>query len=188
MRHNQGLGLKAGIRGFVIERLKRLGSALSPVGVAMTLLIILLAVQSARLFWAVVVPLGPVGNWRPTVITASVVDPAFDPFFRLSSGSEISAITSLSLKLFGVRLDEATGRGSAIIATPDGVQSSFGVGEVVMPGVVLKSVALDHVVLDRGGAEEKLFIDQSVPAPVAATAPEPVVLTPMVANAAQAQQ
>lgn len=188
MRHNHGLELKAGIRGFVIERLKRFGIALSPVGVVMGLLLILLAVQGARLFWAVVTPHGPVGDWRPVVAGTVQVDPSFDPFFRLASGNETSVITALSLKLFGVRLDEATGRGSAIIATPDGVQSSFGIGEAVMPGVILKSVALDYAVLDRGGAEEKLFIDQSVPAAVASTATEPVVLTPMVANAAQAQQ
>jgi general secretion pathway protein C len=167
---------------------RQFGSGLTPVAVVMALLLGLIAVQGARLFWAAVTPLGPVGDWRPAASSGGAVDPAFDPFFRLSSGSETSAVTALSLKLFGVRVDEAIGRGSAIIATPDGIQSSFGIGEAVMPGVILKAVTLDHVVLDRGGAEEKLFIDESVPAPVVPVAPEPVVLTPAVAKAAQAQQ
>ena len=41
-----------------------------------------------------------------------------------------------------------------------------------MPGVTLKSVAFDHVVLDRGGAAEDLFLDQSGgAAPISPDAP-----------------
>ena len=56
--------------------------------------------------------------------------------------------------------DEATGRGSAILAGADGVQRSIAVGEDIQPGVVLKAVAFDHVTIARGGAEEDLFIVQ----------------------------
>jgi general secretion pathway protein C len=63
--------------------------------------------------------------------------------------------------LFGTRTNEATGGGSAIIAGPDGVQTSYAVGDEISPGIKLKSVAFDHVIIDRGGAEENLFIDQS---------------------------
>ena len=76
-------------------------------------------------------------------------------------------VTSLSLKLFGVRVDEAIGGGSAIIATPDGVQSSFGVGDEIMPGVKLKQVSFESVTIDRNGVSEELFLDQSIAAPVA---------------------
>src|SRR3546814_6656978 len=41
------------------------------------------------------------------------------------------------------------------------MQSSFAVGDAILPGVVLKAVAFDHVSIDRGGAEEQIFIDQS---------------------------
>ena len=54
-----------------------------------------------------------------------------------------------------------SGRGSAIIALPDGVQASFLVGEDVLPGVRLKTVVFDEVTLDRGGTSESLFLDQS---------------------------
>ncbi len=136
-------------------------------------LLALLAVQGARLIWAVVTPVGPLGSWR-----ASAASPAgsaaemlrgFDPFFRLDAtapGAAPSAtVTPLALTLFGTRLDGATGRGSAIIATPDGVQGSFSVGAEIMPGVTLKSVAFDHITLTRGGVDEDLFIDQSGGAP-----------------------
>jgi general secretion pathway protein C len=92
--------------------------------------------------------------------------------------------------LFGIRLDQAMGRGSAIIATPEGVQSSYGVGEEIVPGVKLKSVAFDHVVLERGGVDEQLFLDQSVAAPVAGAPGAPgaqVTPAPSAAPAASAQ-
>jgi general secretion pathway protein C len=74
--------------------------------------------------------------------------------------------------VFGIRVNEATGGGSAIIATPDGTQNSFAVGDEIMPGVTLKAVAFDHVTIDHGGAAEDVYIDQSKPAtPVAAPPP-----------------
>lgn len=133
-----------------------------------------LGVQVARLIWVVATPVGPLGDWRPPI--AADLSPAartallarFDPFFRGTAQPDGPAVvTSLSLKLFGVRLNEAAGGGSAIIATPDGVQSSVAVGGEIVSGVKLQAVALDHVVIDRGGVEETLYLDQSVPAPSA---------------------
>ena len=73
-------------------------------------------------------------------------------------------VTSLNLKLYGVREDRATGRGSAIIALPDGRQLSFAVGEEIMPGVTLTAVGFDNVTISRGGTAEQIFLDQSPPA------------------------
>jgi general secretion pathway protein C len=132
------------------------------------LLALALVVQAARLFWAVVVPLGPVGAGDAS--SASVLPPparaalfaSVDPFFRNAAiGAASGTVTALNLKLFGVNMNEASGGGSAIIAGPDGVQRSIGVGEEVMPGVTLAGVEFDHVLLDRGGAREQLFLDQS---------------------------
>ena len=136
-----------------------------------------LAAQLARLFWAIVTPVEPLGEWRPApvVVPASPVDTltSFDPFFRLSGAAAGPAVvTSLQLKLFGIRLDDATGRGAAIVAGPDGVQRSVSVGEEVAPGIRLSAVAFDHITLDRGGASEDLFLDQSSqPAPAGAGGP-----------------
>ncbi|KAK0350491.1 hypothetical protein LTR94_028819, partial [Friedmanniomyces endolithicus] len=61
----------------------------------------------------------------------------------------------------------AMGRGSAILAGPDGVQRSVSVGEEIQPGVTLKAVAFDHITIDRGGATEDLYLDQSDAPPAA---------------------
>jgi general secretion pathway protein C len=44
------------------------------------------------------------------------------------------------------------------------------VGDEIAAGATLKAVAIDHVVLDRGGAEEVLYLDQSEPAPAPGSA------------------
>ncbi|MGQ0589736.1 MAG: type II secretion system protein N [Sphingosinicella sp.] len=140
-------------------------------------LLALIAVQAARLVWAVVTPLGPLGEWRPAS-TLNALPAAggalgdFDPFFRLSGGGAPAVVTALNLQLFGVREDRATGRGSAIIGLPDGTQRSFAVGEEVMPGVTLAAVGFDYVTINRAGAMEQIFLDQSQPAATAG-APQP---------------
>lgn len=129
------------------------------------LLLAALAAQLARLIWTIATPVDPLGNWRPAApVVAGIPADAlasFDPFFRLQGEAGPATVTSLQLVLFGTRIDEAQGGGSAIIAGPDGVQNSIAVGAEVAPGVVLKAVAFDHVTLDRGGTLEDLFLDQS---------------------------
>lgn len=149
------------------RRLLRRLPAVNVYSVAELALMAGLSVQCARLIWVMVTPVSPLGDWRPATPAASAsagdLLASFDPFFRLGGGdaAQPAAVTSLQLTLFGTRIDEAMGRGSAIIAGPDGVQKSIAVGEEIVPGVKLKSVAFDHVTLDRGGADEDLFLDQS---------------------------
>lgn len=145
----------------------------SLLSLAELLLLALLAAQCARLVWVAVTPVGPLGEWRPGVgpdltRARAALASGFDPFFRLGRTEGAAVVTSLQVKLFGIRVDEATGRGSAIIAGPDNVQTSYSIGEAVQPGVTLKSVAYDSVVIQRGGAEETLYLDQSSAAQVAA--------------------
>ena len=137
----------------------------------------LLVWQSVRLLWTLVVPLSPLGAWQPQ--TAVIASPAerralfagLDPFFRNAAQGPASAtVTSAGLTLFGININEATGGGSAIIAGEVGVQSSYAVGDEIAPGLKLAGVAFDHVLLDRGGARESLFLDQSGAAPVASPA------------------
>ncbi|MBN8818155.1 MAG: PDZ domain-containing protein [Sphingomonas sp.] len=148
-------------------------------------LLFFLVVQVARLIWALVTPVGVFGDWRarePVVVSAdarSALFAGFDPFFRTSAvatpgGAPVQQVTSLPLKLFGIRVNEASGLGSAIIANESGVQTSYAVGEEIAPGIKLKSVEFDHVVIERGGATETLYIEQSgdaAGAPVTAPAP-----------------
>ncbi|USU06129.1 PDZ domain-containing protein [Sphingomonadaceae bacterium OTU29LAMAA1] len=143
------------------------------------LLIAGLATQSARLLWTLVTPVSPLGDWRPAEISVPGrpydVLAGFDPFFRLGAQAQGPAtVTSLQLTLFGIRVDEASGRGSAIVAGADNVQKSVGVGEEIQPGVRLKAVAFDHITIDRGGTSEDLFLVQSdAPQPGQAPVPAP---------------
>ena len=149
-----------------------------------------LAVQCARLAWTIVTPITPLGDWRPAtpMVVGAPADilRGFDPFFRLGGAAgQPATVTSLQLTLFGTRMDEAMGRSSAIIAGPDGVQQSVAIGDEIQPGVRLKAVAFDHVTIDRGGADEDLFLDQSgavtpvVPGAAPAGAASPAIGIPV---------
>jgi general secretion pathway protein C len=152
------------------RRIRRLPRT-SLLSVTELLLLALLAVQCARLIWILVTPLGPLGGWQPAPgpdaeRARAVLASGFDPFFRLARSDAAANVTGLQLTLFGTRVDEASGRGAAIIAGPDNLQTSYAVGDEILPGVRLESVAYDHVVISRGGASESLFLDQSGAAPV----------------------
>jgi general secretion pathway protein C len=143
------------------------------------LVLAVIILQGARLIWVVLTPVGPVGTLRPQ-LSVLARSSAGDPFFR-ANGTGPDQVTALPLKLFGIRVDEAAGGGSAIIATPDGVQSSYGVGETILAGTRLTLVARDHVVLETGGKRETLFLDQSVAAlGVGQASQNPLIFAPRV--------
>lgn len=145
-------------------------------------LLVLIAAQCARLFWILVAPVGPVGDWKATGAVVAPQDASvlarFDPFFRLDGTAGPTVVTSLNLKLYGVREDRATGRGAAIIALPDGRQMNFAVGEEVMPGVTLTAVGFDNVTISRNGTAEQIFLDQSGPAAAIGAPQAPVPQAP----------
>lgn len=173
--------------GRLLARVPRL-SAFTLVELA---LLALVALQAARLLWALATPVGPVGDWKaPAALTAPVqAGPlgSFDPFFRLAENTP-AVVTSLNIQLFGVREDRATGRGSAILQLPDGSQRSFIVGEEIIPGVTLAEVGFDSVTIDRAGTREQVFLDQSQPVPAAPGQPGTVqpTVTPTPTTAAPA--
>ena len=149
-------------------------------------LLALIAIQCARLMWTLLTPVGPFGEWRPGLPQAlsagerAAVFASVDPFSRaqaIASGQPLDT----GLQLFGIR---SGGGGAAIIATADGEQQSYGVGEEVAPGVTLAAVAFDHVVLKQGGREQKLFMPPPEGIAPAATAAAPAQAAP--AAAAQA--
>lgn len=141
--------------------------------VSLVILAGLLVIQAFRLIWVVATPLGPVGDWQAQEV--QVLSPqsrlslfsSFDPFYRTGPAATANVVTSLQLTLFGIRMNEGSGLGSAILAGPEGVQESYAVGDEIMSGVTLDVVHFDHVVVDRGGAKESLYLDQSIPAETA---------------------
>lgn len=132
------------------------------------LLVAVLAVQGARLIWAVVTPVGPLGDWRPAGVNAippaaqAAVIAAVNPFDRMATGMAAVSLPS-DLKLFGVRASAGAIPGGAIIGLPDGQQISVSVGEPVMPGVMLVAVGFDYADVDRQGIRQRLFMDQDKP-------------------------
>jgi len=114
----------------------------------------------------------------------------FDAFFHTGERSSLAGIThtgSEQLRLFGVRAG-ADGGGSAILGLPDGTQVSVGVGEEVQPGLVLRTVAEDHVTVARGSSVSRIDFGE-VPVGAASVPPPPatpqVVAPPQTAPAAR---
>ncbi len=157
----------------VFARFARRFSSKLPYQIAEFAMIAIVALVAARLIWIAIAPMGPVGAWQGPSQSGVRSDESlltrFDPFFRNgTAGTAATAVvTNLPIKLFGVRVDQAIGRGSAIIATPDGIQASYAVGDEIMPGVKLKAVTFEGVTIDRGGVDEQVFLDQSVAAAIA---------------------
>lgn len=158
-------------------------------------LALLLIVQLGRLTWIVVEPVdspsasAPAAA-RPTAPVDYSIFDRFDAFFRTggqSSFAEDTAAGSNQMRLFGLRSDGAGG-GSAIIGLADGRQVSVAVGETIEPGLVLRSVGPDHVVLARGESLSRLiFADVPVgaaPPPPPPPTPQTVTPTPAAAPAA----
>jgi len=118
-----------------------------------------LAIQGVRLLWAIITPVGALGLPAQISLPQAKADftvlSRFDPFFRGldGSGTARSSAASGAYALFGVRVG---GRGSAILAGPDGTQGSYLVGETVAPGLVLTSVGADHAILSRAGARTRI--------------------------------
>lgn len=122
-----------------------------------------LAVQSARLLWAMVTPVGPIGDWRPAspqplgAPAQAAIFASVNPFDR-AVPAPAAALPS-DLKLYGVRAGFGGMAGGAIIQLPDGQQVSVSVGEEVMPEVKLVAVGFDYAEVSRGAARQRLFLD-----------------------------
>lgn len=135
------------------------------------LLLLALMLAAAALAWrAAMVAMTPLPS-PPPFAAPALADRAllqrFDPFFPARAGSgEGLPVTALPLSLHGVRADSASGRGSAIIAAGDGEQKVYGVGDSIADGATLAAIAADHVVIDRGGTREALWLDSAGAAPV----------------------
>lgn len=168
---------------FVREPLVVAGRRLAPPSLHDTLwwaLAATIALLAAIWLWVLVTPVSPLGNWQPAGVRVmsptarAALFAGLDPFNRGGTQTAIIAgpgtVTALALTLFGVRVNAATGGGTAIIAGSDGIQQVYRVGTEVMPGVVLSGVHFDYVELSRNGSKELLYLDQSKPAVNAATA------------------
>jgi general secretion pathway protein C len=127
----------------------------------LVVLVLALAVQTARLVWAVATPIGPFGR-PPAAPPAPASDLAvlarFDPFARGGAGAGPTPgdpAAEAGFKLFGVRAD-GRGGGSAILDAGDGKQAAYRNGDAV-GAFVLAQVFADHVVLSQAGRSRTVY-------------------------------
>jgi general secretion pathway protein C len=125
-------------------------------------LVALLAICVLLLGWRAAESAGQVAQVPQTEALPPVADRALlgthDPF-HVAMAEDALPVTSLPFSLHGVRSDLPTGRGAAIIATGSGEQQLFLVGDTLADGVRLAAIAADHVVLERAGIRETLWLD-----------------------------
>lgn len=84
-----------------------------------------------------------------------------DPF-RPSAAepSQIAVPTSLNLKIAGLRWsDGSAGSSSAVLILPDNAQKRFSIGEQIISGAVLETVAADRVFLRFNGQLQELLLN-----------------------------
>lgn len=120
------------------------------------LLVVLLAAQTARLLWMLLVPIAPLGVAAATAPMQATVPelPVVDLFFRSASRAASSGNGEvLGYSLHGVRTD---GTGGSAILEKDGRQASHAVGREIAPGIRLDAVGADHAVLVSGGQRHRL--------------------------------
>ena len=155
-------------------------------------LIAVLAILLARLLWTLFTPLLPFGDFQmargevPAPVVRDAMLGGVDPFDGAPAAAGAATVTSLDLELFGIRQNLGAGTGGAIIGTPDDQQVSVQIGDEIVPGATLAAVAFDHVVIDRGGIEERLYLDGSTPTTLvgaAATAPTTTSAAPTLSAA-----
>lgn len=142
------------------------------------------AIVIGRLFWILFAPLeGPtpgITTPRAPVADAVIAAGPGDPFrvagaagpVELAAGPlENVAETSLRLTLHGTWTDEFGG--SAVIATPNGLQKRYKVGETIVPDTTLERVFRDQVTILRGGVRESIrMLNRQEGAASAPPAPE----------------
>lgn len=134
---------------------------------------VLLVYLLAKFVLAFLMPVEPVLAPKLDVATAveSVSDQSiagntilgeFDFFHRNRAVTNVMPVkvsvaeTTLNLKVFGMRADLEGTSSSAIIQTPDLKQTTYYIGEEIIPGVILQRVEIDYVLLDRNGVNERL--------------------------------
>ena len=84
-----------------------------------------------------------------------------DPFQAVPvAADQIAVPTSLNLKIAGLRWsDGETGQSSAVLVLPDNSQKRFSVGDQIISGAVLETVAADRVFFRFNGQLQELLLN-----------------------------
>lgn len=151
--------------------------------VAEVVLVVLLAQAAATLAWRLV-PAPEGAGWKPPVLSPGAAHPAGasqGPNVELIAAthlfgeyqapadpvlSELSAApdTRLDLTLLGILAATAERGSRALIASSNGDEKPYAVGDDVVRGVSLQAIFPDRVILSRAGQLETLRLDKDAPA------------------------
>ncbi|MAK65025.1 MAG: hypothetical protein CMF75_09865 [Maricaulis sp.] len=93
--------------------------------------------------------------------------------------------TQLNLTLRGIRRGATPDAGGAIIQTPDNRQRFFAAGQPILDGVSLEEVHVDHVLIDRRGVIESLYLRDEDNAAPRQGARQPAAVSGVSARAGQ---
>jgi general secretion pathway protein C len=152
-------------------------------------LVLVLAVQAARVLWIIAEPVGPFGTPVPEVADDSARDltilKTFNAFAPRGVAPTVATDDTSGLTLHGIRVGDR-GAGSAIIGV-GGKQSVYWVGEEISPGTVLKEITADHIVVARGDRTSHLSLVARAPQPITTASVPSYMLAPRPAAAAQAK-
>lgn len=150
----------------------RHGRKLPPL--ACLLLVLLIAHLAARLLWALL-PVPQAAQWRAAPVTVlpsarssydvgPIADAHLFGVYQPGAGDAASAPeTRLSLNLLGILAATGSGQSRALIASSDGNEKPYAIGDDVVAGVSLQAIFPDRVVLSRGGLLETLRLNKDAP-------------------------
>lgn len=136
-------------------------------------LVVVLAVLLARVGWLIAAPADAVSTLTPRALPSPIQQTtrtdvrsdlslllAHNPFGTGSAPVEAvpdAPETSLNLRLVAIFMSTESNADSATIITPDNRTQRFQPGEQIIPGVELRRVLPDRVIIARNGSEESLM-------------------------------
>ena len=150
-------------------RVRRLIAPLIDVAPTLALIVVAgwLAARWLLYFAAPSEPLPPPTRERPQLGAAAQTLAAAHLFGRVSAEE---AVNSLNVKLRGVFAGGGTGTGYAIV-NAGGRDEATRIGAEIVSGVTLEAVHAGHIVVRRGGALERVDLEQRTSAQAPAAAP-----------------
>jgi general secretion pathway protein C len=126
------------------------------VSLAVLTALALLALVLAYWTWAWLAP-----RPEPRALTVERPNARLEPAYRLfGGGPRAAAATGLAIELLGVVAESGSEPGYAVLRLEAKRAVAVREGREIEPGVRLAEVRPDHVVLERGGAREKLLFPE----------------------------
>jgi general secretion pathway protein C len=140
-------------------RLKNWLEGDAPVFVLELALVAALAAAAAHWTWVFVAP-KTVGVSAHAILSpdAGAGAPKRDLFG--ASREALPTGSAAKLRLVGVASRKAGAAGRAVFVLDNGKSKAARAGESIVPGTVLREVHPDHVLLERGGATERLALER----------------------------